>query len=89
MSSDTKMSGFELKIEKKLDVWQEAIGTFRGFETDELAVTVFLDDLRLIFPEDMKGAIKPQLHGKKGRKIAILRTDIPDKPVLVRTIETN
>jgi hypothetical protein len=74
--------------EIRLEAWQEVIGTFRGIAKEDFRTTVLLGNSRVIFyPESAEAKmIEEQLNGRLiGEKIAILRTDIPEKPVIVRT----
>jgi len=77
--------------EIKLQIWEEIIGDCVKFEVrrDQLVV-IFrcCQNIRIAYQRDSKEGIILMRFGKKlvGKKLAILRTDIPAKPIVVRVI---
>jgi hypothetical protein len=76
---------------KYLGAWEEALGTFKGFEFNEDYVVVILSltnkNLRFSFSLDSIEAeiLKKELDQKTiGKKIALLRTDNYAKPIVIR-----
>jgi hypothetical protein len=73
-----------------LPFWSEVIGTLNSFNVDNDALKLVIDDKMLSYPNNSEEAIYLQ---KKldasliGRRIEVLRTDIPDKPLLIRLID--
>lgn len=89
------LSEFENKalgVNLKLNPWEEVIGTYKDLEVCEDNLTLTLSptqkDLRLTFPEDSIEA-KTLTEGLKstptGTKVAILRTDNSQKPIIIKT----
>jgi hypothetical protein len=76
-----------------LRVWEEVVGTFQGFEIsyeDNIIVVLSLGNKksRFLFSTD---GIAAKIFKKKldqrvvGEEIAILRTDQPTRPIVIRT----
>lgn len=77
----------------RLTAWEEVIGSYRALETDEKEVSVILSlppkNVKLTFPENSTEAKilrKALAAAPKGRKIGLLRTDLTDKPLMVRIL---
>lgn len=73
-----------------LAFWMEVIGVYDGHHVNNDFVSVRIGDKLLSFPRQSIEAeiIQNQLkHELIGRKIALLRTDNPATPLLIRIIE--
>jgi len=76
--------------ELHLQPWQEIIGTLKEIKTDGETTTAILTcthnmDYSISYPNGTREAETLQtLQNLKGQKVAILRTDIPEKPILIR-----
>lgn len=76
----------------KLDRWEEIVGTLLGVQDDgnfiKIAIKVsHSKTIRLEYPIDSKeGKVIASKLGemKDTGKVGVLRTDIPDKPIVVR-----
>jgi len=69
--------------------WQEAIGTLDKVETSEtqtiaLLTCTYKKQIAIPLPKNQPETQK--LQKLLGQKIAILKTDIPDKPLIIRTL---
>lgn len=78
--------------ETQLEPWQEAIGNFEALKISEDKVTLTLThtvkNLAITFPKEAPEAqtlLQALKNTQKGTKIAILKTDIPEKPIIIRT----
>lgn len=80
-------------IRKKttLKKWEEIIGKFRGINQDNGCLNIHMDGFSpLSYPLDSieSSILKKELEDvESGTKIGILRTDIKDKPIVVRLVE--
>lgn len=77
--------------EIELKVWEEIVGDCIRFEVkkDQVAVVFRCTQYyKVVFPgESKEGAILRDLGTKLvGQKIGLIRTDIPAKPISVRTV---
>jgi hypothetical protein len=77
--------------EVELKVWEEIVGDCIRFEVkkDQVAVVFRCSPYyKVVFPcESKEGAILRELGIKLvGQKIGLIRTDIPAKPISVRTV---
>jgi hypothetical protein len=81
--------------ELHLQPWEEIIGTLKELKTGGETTTAILTcthntDYSISYPNGTKEAETLQtLQNSKGQKIAILRTDIPEKPILIQHLERN
>ena len=69
---------------------EEIIGVFKGFVEVDYQVHIWFDNSQLIFNLETTEAkiLKEKLEGVMvGEKISILKTDIPEKPIVVRIDE--
>jgi hypothetical protein len=67
--------------------WEEIQGIFRGLVEEKNLVFIQFDDSQLVFSsEALDGEIaKNKLNGRLiGNRISILRTDISEKPIIIR-----
>jgi predicted CopG family antitoxin len=90
------LSEFESKslgVNLKLNPWNEVCATYNDLTIDEnnliLTLTTTPKHMKLTFPKDSPEAniiIEALTNVSKGTTIAILATDIPEKPLLVRII---
>jgi len=74
--------------ETHLAPWQEAIGVLDRIETSETQRIAFLTctyKKQLAIPLQKNQPETQKLQKLLGQKIAILKTDIPDKPLIIRT----
>ena len=78
----------------RLDMWTEVVGNFIKIEHDDYSTSVFLRVLNksvkqfIIYSERESNILKVALKGLvKGTKIAILRTDLQLKPIIVKIFE--
>ncbi|MGQ9507225.1 MAG: hypothetical protein ACUVTB_05130 [Candidatus Bathycorpusculaceae bacterium] len=78
--------------EMRLQPWQEIIGTPKEVKTDKETTTAIITctqhlNFVLTYPNETKEAQTLQtLQKLKGQKVAILKTDIPEKPIIIRTL---
>jgi len=79
--------------ETQLEPWQEAIGNFEALKISEDKVTLTLThtvkNLVITFPKETPEAqtlLQALKSTQKGTKIAILKTDNPEKPIIIRTL---
>ena len=84
---------FWTQQETQLEPWQEAIGNYKDLKINEDKVTLTLThtirNLAITFPKDTPEAqtlIQTLKNTPKGTKIAILKTDIPEKPIAIRIL---
>jgi len=76
--------------EMKLQIWQEIIGDCVKFEAKKDQVAIILriygQNVRITYERNSKEGIILKRFGRKlvGRKLGILRTDNPVKPIAVR-----
>ena len=76
--------------EVRLRCWEEAVGQCRAVEQGEFGVSVLLGNLRVVFPDGSPEAEmlrKTVNDGWIGKKIGLLRTNVPQTPLLARLIE--
>jgi hypothetical protein len=79
--------------EVKLRPWEEIVGVLKTVETDTETVTAIISctqnlEIALPYPKDTTEATTIQnLNKHLGQKIAILKTDIPEKPLIIRTFK--
>jgi hypothetical protein len=78
-----------------LQPWEEAVGDFTDLRINEESITLVLTTqktLHITFPTNTPEAqtiLKTLKNTPKGKKIAILCTDIPEKPILIQPLERN
>lgn len=73
--------------EIRLQEWTEAVGTFRGISKENFSISILFDDFQVVlYPDEVEAKrVEEQLESATvGDKIAILRTNILEKPVMVR-----
>lgn len=69
----------------RLKPWEEACGTLRSVVEDCPYLTLDFGKFRVILAADEASAIKDRLTDELiGKRISVLRTDLPDKPALMR-----
>jgi hypothetical protein len=69
---------------KRLDIWEEACGRLHGVAEDYPYLTLDFGRFHVMIVPEEANKIKGQLEEMIGKKISVLRTDLPDKPILVR-----
>jgi hypothetical protein len=73
--------------EIRLKEWEEIVDIFKGIVREDSSLSVLFNDFKITFhPGSVEGRIVEEAlnEGLVGEKIAILRTDIPTKPIIVR-----
>jgi hypothetical protein len=76
----------------QLQPWQEIIGTLKAIETDNQTISAVVMctqsvDIAVTYPkETAEAAILQNLNSLLGQKIAILKTDLQEKPLIVKTL---
>jgi len=72
-----------------LRCWEEVVGRFLGLERDDQWLIVKISYGILIFPVDSPEAqfLTEKLKGLSGRRVGILRTDLVEKPIVVKVME--
>jgi len=68
----------------RLGEWQEALGVF--VEVDRSSGVIAFLRLRIIVPPKELESLR-DLEAYVGRRVGILRTDLPSKPLLIRLAE--
>ena len=77
--------------ETQLEPWQEAIGTYEGLQINDEKITLTISthrNITLTFPSDTPEAetlTQALKETPKGTKIALLATDNPQKPLIIKT----
>lgn len=74
--------------ETYLDAWQEITGILETAERNNQTTTITIScakDHKIILPTNTPQTTLQQLQKLQGQKIAILRTDNPDRPIIIRT----
>ena len=75
--------------ETHLAPWQEALGTLGRIEESETQTIAFLTctyERQIAIPLPKNQPETQKLQELLGQKIAILKTDNPDKPIIIRTL---
>lgn len=71
-------------------LWAEAIGVFNGLSSDDSRIYIKIGNKTLCLPIasiESEAALDNLHRGLIGRKIGLLRTDEPMKPLVVRLID--
>lgn len=71
--------------EKRLAVWEEAVGKVNKIETIEDYIILDMNIGKFSIPFDKE--LLKKLQKLKGKKASILRTDIPDKEFLIMEVK--
>jgi hypothetical protein len=73
-----------------LEPWEEAVGIFKGIEYGDYEVSLLLGDCRIVFPADSPEASILKSLGRRlvSKRIGVLRTDDPQKPLLIRRLKS-
>ena len=70
-----------------LSLWTEVAGVFHGFSVGADTIQVRIGDKIVELPSSEKvAAYIQEMRGLRGKKVAILRTDIPEKTFLLRLV---
>jgi len=75
------------KLKKiSLEPWEEAVGIFKDIQYGDYEVSLLLGDYRIIFPAQSPEASILKKLGKRliSKRIGVLRTDDPQKPLVFR-----
>ena len=67
---------------RRLDYWEEAIGPLNELEDKEGIISAKIGKVRMVLPLELEEQIRPHI----GKRISVLRTDIPDKEYLIRFV---
>lgn len=65
-----------------LEPYEEVVGDLNKLSLSEGSLIAQVGRISIVLPPNMDSQVQPHI----GQKIAILRTDLPDKDFLVRTI---
>ena len=71
---------------KILEPWAEACGTLKRIINEDPYLTLDFGNLQVKLGSVESDFIRDQLNDKIGKRISVLRTDLPNKPVLLRTL---
>jgi hypothetical protein len=84
---------FWTRQETQLNPWEEAIGVYKALQITKGRATLKLTqtpkEKSISFPKDSPEAeilIDALSHIPKGTKLALLRTDSPNKPIIIRIL---
>ena len=66
----------------RLCLWEEAVGKLEEIKEKDGDCVALIGKIRIAIPYELKQRLQPHL----GRRITILRTDLPQKQFLVRTV---
>lgn len=93
------MTDYGKKISTKLEVikmnesilkeWQEAIGILSAVKDEGYAITLEFTTVWCVQVPRMSNDLIKKFEEKIGKYIGVLRTDIPEKEILLREIEGN
>jgi hypothetical protein len=71
----------------RLKPWEEACGTLQSVVEDCPYLTLDFGKFRVILAADESRILRDQITEELiGKRISVLRTDIPDKPALMRVV---
>ncbi len=65
----------------RLSPYEEVVGILNGLRQENGSLTASIGNISLVFPHELEETLRHHV----GRRIGILRTDIPDKLYLIRT----
>jgi len=77
---------------KHLAEWCELVGTFQAVTVDRHSTYVRIDGTSFAFHNGLRGImhVRDDLDNiNSGERIAILRTDLPENPLLIRRVSKN
>lgn len=69
-----------------LEPWNEASGRLRKVLNEESCLILDFGRFRIKLGQAESEAIRMGLMERTGKRISILRTDLPDRPILMRTL---
>jgi len=75
----------------RLALWSELIGTYKGYVIDDQCIHVRIDDnvVSFVIGSEEESSLQQILSDNMlGRKIGILKTDLIDRPLLIRLIDS-
>jgi hypothetical protein len=76
------MSLFAARKARRLSHYEECSGIFTDIAIKEIGLIARVGNMNLILPLEIETDLRPFL----GKRIAILRTDIPDKQYIIRML---
>jgi hypothetical protein len=71
----------------RLRPWDEATGVLHHKTENDLTAILGLGSFQVQISSEEMASIREQLLEMTGKRISILKTDIPEKPVIVRVID--
>ena len=80
------MTNFARDKEVYLEPWMEIVGELRSFSSDDRYICLEIDEKTLSYRKDSVEGLYIQEKLKEsfiGKQIAVLRTNIPEKPILI------
>lgn len=69
---------------KTLDPWEEACGTLKAVRDEGNNLVLDFEKFSIRLKSNESAAIRNGLKNKVGSRIAVLRTDLPDRPLVMR-----
>jgi len=75
--------------EEHLRLWDEVLGVYQGVEITEFQATLLFRKLRISFPVHSPEAeiLKKLGDSLLGKRIGILKTDLREKPLVIRVLK--
>ena len=73
---------------RTLKLWEECIGVLKDVKRiEDSAIILCVNDERIIVPTEPIVVNAPSLEFALGKRIAVVRTDLPGKEYLIRVLE--
>ena len=69
---------------KILDPWEEACGTLKAVRDERPNLVLDFGKFSIKLRSNESATIRNELESKIGSRIAVLRTDLPDRPLVMR-----
>lgn len=66
----------------RLGIWEEGVSVLNNLEVREEVLFAGFNKIVLALPLEMEERMRPYI----GKRVSVLRTDIPDRPYLFRVI---
>jgi len=92
--SDSKQSTLPKRKEVRLKSWEELQGTLTRLEANDYEISAIFTctrniDMAITFSKDSKEAtiLEKALNNLLGQKIAILKTDRPQQPIIIKPVD--
>jgi hypothetical protein len=71
----------------RLRPWDETTGVLQRINDDETIEVLDLGSFQVQITSDEMALIREQLLEITGKRVSILKTDIPEKPIIMRVID--